>query len=191
MKIIAVTPPGRQETWQSFVIGDSAIIRNDKPFFLPDFAEKFTARAALAIKVTRLGKTVARRYAHRYCTEIAAAVTVTPRGIHEPQQVPQFSALATAFDGALLLGDFIEVGKSDINSALVSTECNGVSVTHPSPATAGILYEELVETLSRHFTLKMGDLIVIITGNDEQVLKAGQTLNAKINNMPNLTIRIK
>ncbi len=56
------------------LISQAAILQGGNPFFVPDFASKFEARTALAIKIGRLGKGIAPRFAHRYIDSAAPAV---------------------------------------------------------------------------------------------------------------------
>lgn len=48
------------------VIADSAVGRNNQPWFLPDFGENWRWRTAMAFRVSKLGKNVAPRFANRY-----------------------------------------------------------------------------------------------------------------------------
>lgn len=80
---------------QVFLMADSAVIRTNKPFFIPHFAKSFHGNSAIVLHIDRLGKHIAPRFAHRYCHAIAPAVIVHPTGLDQVQQNEQFSALAT------------------------------------------------------------------------------------------------
>ena len=49
-----------------FMKPDSAILKGGKPFFIPDFAERFDYEAELVVRISKLGKNIAPRFAHRY-----------------------------------------------------------------------------------------------------------------------------
>ena len=191
MKIIGISN-GRELPQQVYLIADSAIIRTNKPFFVPHFAKGFTGNAALVLHIDRLGRHIAPRFAHRYCHAIAPAVKVTAHDIELPQQCEQFSALAHSFDGALLLGDSTAIGEpTSINGAQVAVERNGEAIAAGRLDDLGLDYQELIARLSHYFTLKMGDMIVVELGNNELDINIGDTINASINGSNQLTIRVK
>lgn len=193
MKIIGVkNGNGRELPQQVYLMADSAVIKTNKPFFLPHFAQHFTAVPALVIHIDRLGKHIAPRFAHRYCKAIAPAIKVTASGIDTPQESECNSALAHSFDGALLLGDFITVTEPEnINTVPVSMNVNGVETSALSLADMGIDYKEMIADLSRFFTMKMGDMIVLELGDGDTETHIGDTLSATCAGNRNLIIRVK
>ena len=44
------------------IIPDSALIKDRKPFFMPDFSTRWTLEVTLAYRVSRLGKNVAEKF---------------------------------------------------------------------------------------------------------------------------------
>ncbi len=188
MKIIGI---GRELPNQVYLIADSAIIKSNKPFFVPHFAQSFTGTPAIVLHIDRLGKHIAPRFAHRYCLAVAPAIKVTARGLTEQQPNEATSALAHCFDGALLLGDFTAVDDhARLNSSVVAMEQNSTVVAQGCLSDRSIDFRELIAQLSVYFTLKMGDMIMIeLEGSAE--LKMGDTLHAAINGDQRLTIRVK
>ena len=49
-----------------FTKSDSALLKNHKPFFLPDWTERVDYEAQLVVRISRLGKGIPERFAHRY-----------------------------------------------------------------------------------------------------------------------------
>ncbi len=173
-------------------MADSAIIKTNKPFFVPHFAQSFTGTPAIVMHIDRLGKHIAPRFAQRYCLAVAPAIKVTAHGIAMEQPNEATSALAHSFDGALLLGDFTAVNEhSAINSSLVTIERNGEKVAQSSLSKLGQDFRQLIAQLSVYFTLKMGDMIVVELGHSDIALTMGDTLHASINGNQKLTIRVK
>lgn len=193
MKIIGIrNGDGRELPQQVYLMADSAVIRTNKPFFLPHFAQSFSGRPALVLHIDRLGKHIAPRFAHRYCFAVAPAIKVTASGIDMAQESQQHSALAHSFDGALLLGDFsaIDVATS-INVTQVAVERNGKQAGGGCLENSGIDYRELISQLSTYFTLKMGDMIVVELNTGDINLAIGDTLTASCNGSEKLVIRVK
>lgn len=189
MKIIGT---GRELPNQVFLMADSAIIKTNKPFFVPHFAQRFTGTPALVLHISRLGKHIAPRFAHRYCKSIAPAITVTARELNTPQPSEATSALAHSFDGALLLGDSTEVNNHDeINNSVVTIDSNGHKAAQGSLQALELDFRAIIAHLSVFFTLKMGDMIVVELSGSHFDITMGDTLNAAINQHQKLTIRVK
>ncbi|MBR5640227.1 MAG: fumarylacetoacetate hydrolase family protein [Muribaculaceae bacterium] len=189
MKIIGI---GRELPEQVYLMADSAIIKTNKPFFVPHFAQSFTGTPAIVLHIDRLGKHIAPRFAHRYCLALAPAIKVTARELAMEQPMEATSALSLSFDGALLLGDFttIDIPES-INSSEVTIERNGERAAQGNLNAMGLDFRQLIAQLSVYFTLKMGDMIVVELGHSDIELKMGDTLHAAINGCQKLTIRVK
>lgn len=82
------------------VLADSAANRNNRPMFVPDFArEGWVVEVLPAVRIGRLGKFIAPRFAHRYIQDILLTAFM-----HQPDGDP-VAPLACLFDGALTLGD--------------------------------------------------------------------------------------
>lgn len=82
------------------VLADSAANRNNRPMFVPDFArEGWVVEVLPAVRIGRLGKFIAPRFAHRYIQDILLTAF-----LHQPDGDP-VAPLACLFDGALTLGD--------------------------------------------------------------------------------------
>lgn len=191
MKIIGIrNGNGRELPQQVYLMADSAVIKTNKPFFLPHFAQSFTGRPALVMHIDRLGKHIAPRFAHRYCMAVAPAIKVTASDIDIPQHNENDSALANSFDGALLLGDFTAIDCS-INETCIAIEHNGHIASKGSMSDMGLDFSELISRLSTYFTLKMGDMIVVELDTDSIKLAMGDTLNATCNGEKKLVIRVK
>ena len=189
MKIIGI---GKELPKQVYLIADSAIIKTNKPFFVPHFAQSFTGTPAIVLHIDRLGRHIAPRFAHRYCLAVAPAIKVTARRLASEQPTEATSALANSFDGALLLGDFTAVDDpTSINSSVVTMEHNSENASRGSLNDMGLDFRQLIAQLSVYFTLKMGDMIVVELGASDIELKMGDNLRAAINGDQKLTIRVK
>ena len=124
---------------------DSALLTGGKPFFVPDDLGRVEGRAAVALRVCRLGKAVAPRFARRYYNAATVAVCFTASDLLSDL----FAAgkpldLSTGFDGAVALGRWVETLPDDFS----------VGVADVDEAIAGI---------SQWFTLKTGDLLLFLS----------------------------
>ena len=64
------------------IIPDSAIIRDGKPFFVPNFSSRWKYEAMVAFRSMRLGKNIAPKFAHRYYDAFTLAVRTIPSYFH-------------------------------------------------------------------------------------------------------------
>jgi 2-keto-4-pentenoate hydratase/2-oxohepta-3-ene-1,7-dioic acid hydratase in catechol pathway len=144
-----------------FLKPDSAILKNNKPFFLPGFSSNIHYEVEVVLKISKLGKGIAARFAHRYYDELTLGIDITARDLQT-----KFAAegmpweLSKCFDGAAPLGHFIPVseignpGKMDFR-----LEINGEVRQQGNTSDMIFGFNEIIEYVSTYFTLKTGDLI--------------------------------
>jgi len=176
-----------------FLKPESAIIKKNKPFFLPDFSEEIHHEVELVLQICRLGKNIAPEFAHRYYDKIGVGIDFTARDI---QRKCKENGLpwekAKAFDGAAPLGKFIEKENlGDVGNIDFKLEINENTVQHGNTKDLIFPFNELIAYVSRFFTLKTGDLI--FTGTPEGVgpVKRNDELKAYINNELLLDFMVK
>lgn len=172
------------------LLADSAFLLTGKPFFVPDFASRFTCCPGLCVRIDRLGKHIAQRYAHRYYNSVAACGLVCPHNLADAGVCDDADARCGSFDGSLLLGNFLPYdGASDV--AVCLTNEAGISSTWCQTDLPGTLHSVITE-LSRYMTLKMGDMIVFPASENEAVeLHVGGELNATLSGTVSLKTRIR
>lgn len=145
-----------------FLKPDSAILKDGKPFFIPDFSNEIHYEAELVIKISKLGKNIAERFAHRYYDEITIGVDFTARDIQNTLKSKGLPwELSKAFDSSAVIGKFVEKEKYEksINNLNFELQKNaeGVQKANTSEMTHSI--DKIVAYASRFFTLKIGDII--------------------------------
>ena len=172
------------------LVADSAVVPSGKPFFVTDFAHHFTCRPALCVCVDRLGKHIARRYAHRYYNSVAACGLVTARNLADAGLLDDADVRSTSFDGALLLGKLVPYdGATDVAVSLTTETGNCVTCSWPELPD---YVDGVITELSRYMTLKMGDLIVLPARENEAVeLHVGGELLATVGDAASLKTRIR
>lgn len=92
---------------------ESSLIREGKPFFVPDFAERFDYETELVVKISRLARNVSERFAHRYYDEVTIGIDFTARDLQEKLRKEGLPwDLCKGFDGAAGMGRFVK--KADL-----------------------------------------------------------------------------
>ncbi len=147
------------------LISQAAILQGGNPFFVPDFASKFEARKALAIKIGRLGKGIAPRFAHRYIDSAAPAVLFVASDLLEKYKNVGFPwSQAISYDRSLALGKFTETSLDeckDCSIAMTIDSPQGPIVASWTASSLSPSIEETIAAISRDNALKMGDIILI------------------------------
>ena len=144
-----------------FMKPDSALLRENRPFFIPRFSNQIEHEVELVVRINRLGRNIAPRFAHRYYSEVALGVDFTARDLQN--QCKQLGApweISKAFDNSAVVSDFISLDElSDIQNLHFSLQKNGKIQQQGHTKDMLFSVDELISYISQFFTLKIGDLI--------------------------------
>lgn len=176
--------------WE-FVHKGDALLRPKYPFFKPDFSEEIRARLVLAAKITRVGKFIRKTFAHRYVTSIAPAIELRAEDlIRSSQNAGTSSSLGYTFEGSTLLGEETSIETLEgVSYQLKGSE--GLIASLQPIELLDKLYEAIVH-LSRYYTLKMGDYILLSTTEEASpILQQGERLEVFQGEKLNLRLDIK
>lgn len=140
---------------------DSAILKGGKPFFLPDFSAQIEYEAELIIKICKVGKNIATRFAHRYYNEISIGIDFTARDLQRQQKESGGPwEICKSFDNSAVLGEFVPMSKfEDINNINFSLNLNDCRVQKGNSSEMIFSVDEIIAYVSKYFTLKIGDII--------------------------------
>ncbi len=165
-----------------FLKPDSSIIKKNKPFFLPLFSEEIHHEVEIVLKISRLGKNIASKFACRYFNEIGIGIDFTARDLQRNcmnKGLPW--EIAKAFDGSAPLGKFVNVSKfRDVNNISFRLEINGKAVQQGNTKDMIFSPGEIIAYVSKFFTIKTGDLIFTGTPAGVGPVKKNDHLKAYI-----------
>lgn len=144
-----------------FLKADSALLKKNKPFFLPDFSADIHYEAEIVLRISRLGKTIAEKYAHRYYDSITLGIDLTARDLQASLSSSGMPwEISKSFDGAAPLGEFIPLDEAgDLHKMSFRLEKNGIKVQDGNTSKLIFGFDRIISHVSRFFTLKTGDLI--------------------------------
>ncbi|HIT83658.1 MAG TPA: fumarylacetoacetate hydrolase family protein [Candidatus Avibacteroides faecavium] len=173
---------------------DSSLLKDGKPFFLPSFSADIRCGASVVLRVCRLGKCVARRFAHRYYDAVTVGVSFHAADLLQEARMSggRYSALYDGFDGAAVLGDFVGLDEQDGRTGLPFTlDINGEEAQRGD--TGGLLHglDRLIEEVSEFYTLKMGDLIYTGFPSEDLRVAIGDNVRGFIGNRQVLQFNIR
>ena len=143
-----------------FMKPDSAIIKNGKHFYVPDFMGRIDYEAEIVVRINKLGKSIPARFAHRYYDAITVGIDFTARDWQrELIAAGEPWDMSKGFDGSAVLGDFRPVEGYDINNVDFSLTINDEVVQKGNTSQMFFAVDEIIAYVSRFCTLKTGDLI--------------------------------
>jgi 2-keto-4-pentenoate hydratase/2-oxohepta-3-ene-1,7-dioic acid hydratase in catechol pathway len=176
-----------------FLKPDSSILKNNKPFFLPGFSSMIQYETEVVIRINKLGKGIAQKYASRYYDELTLGIDITARDIQNRNSAAGLPwELSKCFDGAAPLGKFIPVSSAgNLNNLDFRLEINGRTVQAGNTSDMIFSIDEIVAYVSQYFTLKTGDLIFTGTPAGVGPLKKNDNLVAYLGDIPLLDFMIK
>lgn len=144
-----------------FMKPDSAILKNNKPFFIPDFTQELHYETELILKFNRLGKNIGPKFAHRYYAEIGLGVDFTARDLQRKLKAEGKPwEICKAFDNSAVIGDFLPVSElGDVQNIQFRLDINGKTVQKGNSADMIFPIDQLVSYVSHFFTIKIGDIL--------------------------------
>jgi acylpyruvate hydrolase len=176
-----------------FMKPDTALIKENKPFYHPAFSEDIHHEIEIVLKISKEGKHVAEKFASGYFEEIGLGVDFTARDIqqrHKEKGLPW--ELAKAFDGSAPVSNFVPKAKfADLYNLNFRLDINGQTRQKGNTKDLLFSFERIIVFVSKYITLKKGDLI--FTGTPEGVgrVNVGDHLEAYIENDKMLDFYVK
>lgn len=144
-----------------FMKPDSALLKDSKPFFISDFTQRCEYETELVVRICRLGKNIAERFAHRYYDAVTVGIDFTARDVQQRLRAEGKPwELSKAFDNSAVIGDFVPVDELPaVQNLNFHLDIDGNTVQRGY--TGDMLYtiDQIIAYASRFFTLKIGDLI--------------------------------
>ncbi|ULC60528.1 fumarylacetoacetate hydrolase family protein [Flaviramulus sp. BrNp1-15] len=176
-----------------FLKPDTAILLKKQPFFIPDFSDDVHHEVEVLVKINRVGKHIDKKFAHKYYNEIGLGIDFTARDLQKQLKDKGLPwEKAKAFDGAAVVGNWLSVSEiENINNIEFSLKKNDEIVQKGNTSHMLWKIDEIIEYVSKYFTLKIGD--IIFTGTPAGVGKviANDKLTGFIENKQMFSITVK
>ena len=161
-----------------FLKPDSALLKDGKPFFIPDFSKQVDYETELVVRISRLGKNIAPRFAHRYYDAVTVGIDFTARDLQR-----KFRAegkpweLCKGFDNSAVIGDFVPVKRfKDVQNLDFHLDIDGNKVQQGNTCNMIFKIDEIIAYVSQFYTLKIGDLLYTGTPVGVGPVRIGQHL---------------
>ena len=176
-----------------FMKPDTALLKDNKPFYHPDFSEDIHHEIEIVLKVCKEGKHISEKFAGNYFDEIALGVDFTARDIqqrHKEKGLPW--ELAKGFDGSAPISNFLPISQfTDLYDLNFKLDINGE--TRQAGNTKDLLFsfEFIIAFVSKYITLKKGDLIYTGTPAGVGKVNIGDRLEGYLEGQKLLDFQIK
>jgi 2-keto-4-pentenoate hydratase/2-oxohepta-3-ene-1,7-dioic acid hydratase in catechol pathway len=165
-----------------FMKPDTALVKDNKPFFIPDFSQEIHHEVEIVLKINRLGKNIDEKFAHRYYSEIGIGIDFTARDLQakcKEKGLPW--EIAKAFDNSAPIGEFVSKDEfKDLSNTNFRLDINGVTVQKGNTHDMIFHFDRLISHVSKFVTVKIGDLLFTGTPAGVGSVKIGDHLQAYI-----------
>ena len=176
-----------------FLKPDTALLKDNKAFYIPDFSSDIHYELEVVLKICKEGKHISEKFAPKYYEEVGLGIDFTARDIqaeHKSKGLPW--ELAKAFDHSAAVSNFIPKAElQDLYSSNFKLQINGETRQDGNTRNMLFSFEQIIALVSKYSTLTKGDLI--FTGTPEGVgqVKAGDKLEAWLEDQQLLSFDIK
>lgn len=177
-----------------FMKPDTALLRNNSPFFYPQFSKDIQYELELVLRINRIGRSISEKFAHRYYNEIGIGIDFTARDLQRKAKEDGLPwEMSKSFDySAPLSPNFVSLSEiNDINSINFHLDLNRTTVQRGCSNQMIFSFDAIVAYVSQFVTLKIGDLIFTGTPAGVGPVKIGDRLEAYLENKLMLDFEVK
>ena len=176
-----------------FMKPDTAILPKKTPFVIPEFSSDIHHEVEILVKISKVGKYIDTKFAHKYYDEIGLGIDFTARDLQNKLKEKGLPwEKAKAFDGSAVIGDFLPKNNFlSLENITFELTKNGQTVQKGNTSNMLWKIDEIIAYVSQYFTLKKGD--IIFTGTPEGVGKVlpNDVLEGFIDNIKLMRLHIK
>lgn len=144
-----------------FTKADSALLKDHKPFFIPDHLGRVDYETEVVVRICRLGKSIPQRFAHRYYDAVTVGIDFTARELQQKlREKGRPWEICKGFDGSAAIGEWVDMDKfRDIQAIHFHLDINGKTVQEGCTSDMMYKVDEIIAYISKFFTLKTGDIL--------------------------------
>ncbi|KJD35768.1 2-hydroxyhepta-2,4-diene-1,7-dioate isomerase [Tamlana sedimentorum] len=172
---------------------DTAILLKKQPFFIPEFSNDVHYEVEVLVKINRVGKYIDKKFAHKYYNEIGLGIDFTARDLQTKLKEKGLPwEKAKAFDGSAVIGQWISKSElTNVDEIAFSLKKNDIFVQNGNTSHMLWKIDEIIEYISKYFTLKIGDIIFTGTPAGVGKVSANDNLKGFLENREMFSITVK
>ena len=177
-----------------FMKPETALLRNNQPFYLPDFSEEIHYETEIVLRIGKVGKAIPEKFALSHIDGIGIGFDFTARDLQnklKAKGLPWEAAKAFDYSAGICHKFLPPEDFSNLRDITFSMKKNDEIAQHGNTGDLIFPFEKIIAYVSRFISLKTGDLIY--TGTPEGVgkISKGDILQAFIDNKLMLETEIK
>lgn len=174
-----------------FMKPDTALLKDNQPFYLPDFTTDLHYECEVVLRICKAGKHIGEEFAAQYFNQISLGIDFTARDIQEEKKKKGLPwEEAKAFDGSAVLGQLLPAAEYRFPFEF-TLEKNGETVQHGNTSDMLFSPAKVISYVSKFVTLKVGDLIYTGTPAGVGKVNIGDRLTGKIGQQVLFDFQIK
>jgi len=175
-----------------FIKPDTALLQKQRDFYIPEFSSDIHFEVEIVLKISKAGKYIQPEFAHKYFEQISVGIDFTARDLQSELKKNGYPwEIAKGFDGAAVVGDFLDKNDFDMSHLNFSLQKNGEVVQHGNTSLMIHDFSKIISESSKYFTLKTGDLIMTGTPAGVGSVSAGDVLSGFIEDQKIFDVSIK
>lgn len=167
-----------------FLKPDTALLRNNDPFYIPAFSHEVHYECELVVRITRLAKCMDVKFASRCYEEVGLGIDFTARDLQREAIAKGLPwELCKGFDhSAALSNQFIPLAElgGDVQNLEFEMELNGEVRQRGFTKEMLFSVDQIIAHVSKYMTLRIGDLIFTGTPVGVGAVKAGDNIKARL-----------
>ncbi|HEX9650359.1 MAG TPA: fumarylacetoacetate hydrolase family protein [Cyclobacteriaceae bacterium] len=172
---------------------DTALLRNNDPFYYPDFSKDIHYEVEIVLRICKNGKNIESKFARTYFDQIGIGIDFTARDLQEKAKEKGLPwAIAKGFNHSAPISEFYPVGDfKDLDNLEFGLEIDGVLKQKGNTSMMLFGYDKIITYISKFFMLKIGDLIFTGTPKGVGPVKIGNRLRAFLEDKTLLDFEVK
>ena len=172
---------------------DTALLINNRPFYIPYFSDNVQYETELVIKISKNGKHIQKEFASSYYDEIALGVDFTARDLQQKfKKEGNPWELCKGFDNSAPVSKFISINSLHNSSNIrFIGKLNDITVQEGCSSDMIFDFNTLISYISKFITLKMGDIIFTGTPKGVGKVNIGDKFTGFIEDKMLLNFKIK
>lgn len=176
-----------------FMKPETALLRDNKPFYHPEFSNEIHHEIEVVLRISKEGKHISQKFAHNHYDEIGLGIDFTARDIqkeHKEKGLPW--ELAKAFDHSAPISIFLDKKNfSNLYNLNFKLEVNGEEKQKGNTSQLLFSFEYIIAFVSKYITFKKGDLIFTGTPAGVGRISAGDHLAGYLEDTKLLDFQIR
>lgn len=175
-----------------FIKPDTALLQKERDFYIPEFSSDIHYEVEIVLKISKAGKYIQPEFARKYFDQISVGIDFTARDLQSELKKNGYPwEIAKGFDGAAVVGNFLDKNDFDLSNLNFKLLKNGETVQNGNTSLMIHDFSKIIAESSKYFTLKTGDLIMTGTPAGVGPVSAGDILTGFIEDQKIFEVSIK